>query len=84
MSVVVPKGTQPGSKEWMASTLRLAKSWGERSERDVRELVKYLSDLRRHDWSILAGHDDWNRFCRETIGNDAVALRDLIDLVTRT
>ncbi|HEY7115137.1 MAG TPA: hypothetical protein VH475_01045 [Tepidisphaeraceae bacterium] len=66
MAITVPESTRPGSAPWIAATVKLARSWSERSERDVRQLVGYVADLRKH------GHvADWQSFCREVIGYEA-------------
>lgn len=78
MAVVTPKGTNPGSREWLESTAKLARSWSDRSERDVRQLVAYLHDLRQHDWAaLIGGEKDWSKLCREVIGHDPDFLAEM-------
>jgi hypothetical protein len=67
--VISPACTVEGSKEWMAAGAKLARSWAESAAVDARALIEHLRDLRRHNWqALIAGVDDWNRFCRETLG----------------
>lgn len=78
VEVIVPKGTVPGSIEWMKTTAKLAKSWANRANGDVRELVRYLRDLKGHDWRpLVGGVDDWPRLCREVLDSHPTFLAQM-------
>lgn len=75
-----PIGTTPGDPVWMRNTADLARKWSAHTERDVRQLVGYLRDLKAHDWAaLIAGADDWPRFCREVLGHDPAFLAEMED-----
>jgi protein gp37 len=66
----------------MRSTIDLARTWSVHTERDVRQLVGYLRDLRAHDWrASISGADDWPRFCREVLGHDPAFLAEVEEAV---
>ncbi len=77
-TVIRPKGTEEGCREWMETTAELAKSWAKRAEGNVKELVKYLRDLRSHDWTQLTGGvKDWDKLCRDVLGYEPAFLQEM-------
>lgn len=76
--VIVPKGTVPGTLEWMQTNASLAKSWANRANGDVRELVKYLRRIKQHNWRpLVGGADDWPRLCREVLDSHPTFLAQM-------
>lgn len=78
MNVVSPEGTSPGSKEWMDGHVQLSKNWASYTESDVRVLMRYVRNLKQHDWKqYVKGEDDWPRFCREILGQNHQFLAEM-------
>jgi hypothetical protein len=62
--------------EWMEATINLTGKSSTSAEKDVRQLVPYIRDIRAHDWrTFIGGRDDWDEFCRSMIGYPAAYLR---------
>jgi hypothetical protein len=76
--VIRPKGTEEGSYEWMSTTANLARHWASNSDRDARQLVKYLRDLKNHNWrQLILGADNWDHFCREILGYEPEFIQEM-------
>lgn len=76
--LIRPKGTEEGSYEWLQTKAELARKWAGFTDRDVRELVKYLADLRAHRWQqLILGADNWDHFCREILGYEPGFIREM-------